>query len=69
MFKVAMKTSEPVSTREATEMLLKIIYSTYAKADLEKVATNETHLNAEERTQLLSLFRDFEILFDGTLGY
>ena len=63
-----MKTEEPASTREATEILVKIINITYAKADLKQVADNATQLNAEERTQLLRLLKDFEDLFDGTLG-
>ena len=40
-------TEEPVSTREATESLVKIIGSTYVKAYLEQVASNATHLEAE----------------------
>ena len=35
MRKVAMQTSEPFSTREDTENLVKILYSTYSKAGLE----------------------------------
>ena len=34
MYVVVIQTSEPDSTREATEILLKIFKSTYAKADL-----------------------------------
>ena len=66
--KVVMQTSEPASTREATEIMVKILNSTYAKAYLKQVADNTTQLNAEERTQLLSLIEDSEDLFDGTLG-
>ena len=51
--KVVMQTAEPVSTREATERLVKILDSIYANADLEHIAANATQLNAEERTQLL----------------
>ena len=47
MREVLMHTAETVSTREATERLVKILNSTYAKADLEQVAANATHLNAE----------------------
>ena len=50
MIKVVMQTEEPVSTREATESLVKIIGSTYVKAYLEQVASNATHLEAEEIT-------------------
>ena len=67
MHEVVMKTAEPVSTREATERLLKALNSTYAKADLEHVATNTNHINSEKITQLQRLLKDFEDLFGGTL--
>ena len=38
------------------------------KADLKQVVNKVSHLNAEERTLLLSLLEDFEDLFDGNLG-
>ena len=65
---VVMQIAEPASTREATERMVKILDSTYAKADLNQVANNPSHLNSEERTLLLSLIKDFEELFDGTSG-
>ena len=68
MRKVVMYTAEPVSTREATDILVKILYSDYAKATLKQVANNSTQMNDEERTQLLRLLEDSEDLFDGTLG-
>ena len=68
MSKVVIQTAEASSTREATERMVKSVGSTYAKSDLKQVADNATQLNAEERTQLLSLLKDFEELFDGTLG-
>ena len=37
-----MQTVEPASTREATERMVKILNSTYAKAYLKQVADNET---------------------------
>ena len=45
----------------------KILESTYAKSDLEKVV-NDSQLNSEEITLLLSLLGDFQDLFDGNLG-
>ena len=48
--------------------MVKILNSTYSKADLEQVVNN-IPLNAEEIILLLSLLEDFEDLFDGTLGY
>ena len=59
MRKVVMQTAEPASTREATEILVKILNGIYF----------ETHLNIEEITLLLRLLEEFKDLFDGTLGY
>ena len=63
-----MQTVEPASIQEATEKMVKILNSTYVKADLEQVVNNDIHLNAEEITLLLSLPEDCEELFDGNLG-
>ena len=49
-------------------MWVKILNSNYADADLEQVATNATQMNSEQRTQLLRLIKDFDYLFDETLG-
>ena len=68
MREVVMQNTEPASTIEATEILVKILDSNYAKAELNQVADNATHLNAEEITQLLRLIKYFEDLFDGNLG-
>ena len=67
MPKVVMQTAEPSSTLEATYIIVKIIYSTYAKVDLKQLV-NASQLNAEERTLLLSLLKYFKDLFDGNLG-
>ena len=45
MHKVIMRTVNPDSTREATGGLVKILYSTYGKADLKQVYDNATHIN------------------------
>ena len=68
MREVAMQTSEPVSKIEATEKLVKILYSTYASSDLKHVADNITQMNSEERTQLLRILKDCKDLFDCTIG-
>ena len=47
--------------------MVKILDSTYAKVDLKHVANNTSQLNAEERTMLLSLIKEFKELFGGTL--
>ena len=48
--------------------MVKFLDSTYVKADLNQVANNATHMNNEERTELLSLLEDFKDFFGGTLG-
>ena len=63
MRKVVIHTEEPDSMIEATERLVKILYSTYVEAELKQVAYNATHPNAEEITQLLRLLEDFEDFF------
>ena len=60
MREVVMHNAEPDYAREATEILLKILDVIYEKVDLEQVADNSTQLNAEERTQLLSIHGYFE---------
>ena len=47
MREVVMQTAEPASTIEATEWIVKIINSTYVKAELNQVANNSTQLNSE----------------------
>ena len=59
MRKVVFLTAEPAYTREATDKMVKILDSTYAKEYLKQGADNENHLNSEEITQLLRLLEDF----------
>ena len=63
-----MQTTEPASIQEATEIMVKIFDSTYAKAYLKQVADNTNQLSYEEITLLLSLIRYFKDLFYGALG-
>ena len=59
--------SKPV--QEATGRATKILDASYTKADLiNVVAKNCKHLSERERAKMLALLRDFEPLFDGTLG-
>ena len=37
-----------------------MIYITYAKAELEHVSANRNQMNAEERTKLIGILKDFE---------
>ena len=55
MREVEIQNIETDSTREATEILVKIPDSTYAKEELIQVDNNANQLNDEERTQLLRL--------------
>ena len=48
--------------------MMKTLDSNYAKSDLKQVFDNGTQMNYEERILLLSLLKDFEDLFCGTLG-
>ena len=64
------QTVEPIATQEATERIVKILDSKYEKADLDKVAANaEQLLDKHQQRKLLLLLKDFEDLFDGTLGH
>ena len=58
-----MYTTEPASTQEGTERMVKILYINYVKAGLNTVADNATQLNAEEILLLLSLLEYFEDFF------
>ena len=62
MREVVMQTAEPAPTTEATDILIKILDSTYVKEGLKNVSNNATQLNAEERTQLLSILKCSEDL-------
>ena len=39
------------------------------KTYLKEVVNKATQMNAEEKNQVLRFLKDFEDLFDGTLGY
>ena len=59
--------SKPV--QEATGRATKALDASYTKADLiNVVAKNCKHLSEREQAKMLALLRDFEPLFDGTLG-
>ena len=59
---------EPKSTREATERAIKILDSKYEKADLNKIVDNAENLNQTQKQMLLQLLKQYEALFNGTLG-
>ncbi len=63
------QSAEPKVTQEATERVVKILDSTYEKANLEEIVDNAHQLDATQKSQLLDLLVDFEDQFDGTLGH
>ena len=68
MCEVLIHNSETVSTIEATDILVKIIDSIYVNENFTQIADNVTHMDSEDRTQLLELLKYFEDLCDITLG-
>ena len=63
------KNQEPKSTELATQRRVKILDAKYEKANLPEIAKNDcSHLNPEEKNQVLAVLFEFEDLFDGTLG-
>ena len=58
---------EPASTQESNNIMVKILDSTSAKADLKQVV-NTSQINTEEITLLISLLEYFKDLFGRTLG-
>ncbi len=60
---------EPISTRSATNRMVKILDTKYEKADLPAIIReNCSHVTASDREKLLSVLPKFDSLFDGTLG-
>ncbi len=60
---------EPVSTKNATQRVVKILDANYEKANLQAVV-NATgpHHSLHDKNKLLEILKEFEELFDGTLG-
>ena len=54
ILEVVMHTEEQASTKEATEIVVKTLDSTYEKSVLDKVAAAEVHLNKNQHKKLLS---------------
>jgi hypothetical protein len=61
---------ERQSTLKATKCLIEILDAKYKKANLRAITKEEcrNHLSATEKDKLLKLLKEFEELFDGTLG-
>ena len=59
---------KPSSTKEATDRVVKILDSKYEKANLNKIVEDANNLDANQKQMLLKLLKQYETLFDGTLG-
>ena len=59
----------PIRTKNATQRVVEILDANYEKADLQAVV-NATgpHLSLHDKNKLLELLKEFEELFDETLG-
>ena len=63
------KFEEPSATKALNDRTVKILDAKYEKADLPRVVEeNCSHLSTSQKRDLLKLLREFETLFDGTLG-
>lgn len=61
--------TEPLSTKEETERVTRILDAKYEAADLSKIVQeNCAHLDATQQMQLLDLLRRHEGMFQGKLG-
>ena len=56
------------AVEEAVDRMKHILDAKYAKADLDEYVQECDYLSAEEKKQLLALLKQYESLFDGTLG-
>ena len=61
--------TKPNEVKLASNIVNKILYAKYEKADLPKIIEeNCEHLNVNEKNSLLRALLNFEDLFDGSLG-
>ena len=61
--------TEPKTVQEATARVSRILDAKYDKANLVEVVKNNCkHLSVERQSAILNLLRQYEDLFDGTLG-
>jgi hypothetical protein len=57
------------STQDATKRVTWILDAKYQQADLQSIVRNNCkHLSANQQKKLLQLLKNYESLFDGTLG-
>ena len=60
--------TEPKSTQEVTQHVVRILDANFKKADLQAMVDTCTHLSSKEKSMFLELLTEYELLFDGTLG-
>ena len=53
---------------EMSDRVKEILDAKYEKADLDQIASEQDHLDSDERAKLRMLLGKYEDLFDGTLG-
>ena len=63
-----MNTVELDSTKDATEIMVSIIYIIYANTNLGQVSDNATRMNYDEINIVLGIVKELQELFYGTLG-
>ena len=56
------------STNEMQDRVTRILDAKYEKADLPQLCGQQTHLSSHEQESLLKVLKQYEHLFDGTLG-
>ena len=62
------RTAEPAVTKEATSRMVRILDSTYEKADLQEVVQLAKHISSQQRSMLYQLLQKYEEIFDGGLS-
>ena len=61
---------EPASTTDATKQVIQILDANYEKADLQAVVeATGPHWSFPDKNKFVELLKEFEDLFDGTLGH
>ena len=61
--------ADPGTISDEAERMSRILDAKYAKADLANVVADCHHLSNQEQAGLLALLKEYETLFDGTLGH
>ena len=62
------RAAEPAVTKQGTSRMVKILDSTYEKADLHEVVKLAKHINSQQQKMLYQLLKKYEEIFDGKLS-